>query len=85
MTNQTMTAEKFLEGVDAELDRVVDKHEVLRVIRGEGRDVVVLSAEDWRGIEETIYLNSIPGMVESLHEASREPLEEGTRLEDIEW
>ena len=85
MTSQTVTAEKFLEDVDDGFDRVVEKHEVLRVVRGEGRDVVVLSAEDWESIEETMYLSSIPGYVDSLKEAFAEPIEEATPLEELEW
>jgi PHD/YefM family antitoxin component YafN of YafNO toxin-antitoxin module len=45
----------------------------------------VLSAEDWSAIEETLYLNQIPGLTDSLQEAAKEPLEMGTRLEDLEW
>ena len=85
MTSLEVTAEKFLEGVDDELDRVVEKHGVLRVVRGEGRDVVVLSAEDWDSIAETMYLSSIPGYVDSLKKALAEPVEEGIPLEELEW
>jgi len=50
-----------------------------------GEDFVVLDAEDWRAIEETLYLHQVPGLVESIHRAAAEPLEEGTRLEDLDW
>jgi PHD/YefM family antitoxin component YafN of YafNO toxin-antitoxin module len=45
----------------------------------------VLGAEDWRAIEETIYLNQIPGLVDSIHKAANEPLEKGTLLEKLRW
>lgn len=41
--------------------------------------------QDADGVAETRYLNSIPGLVRSILEAAREPLEEGTLLEDLEW
>ena len=33
--------------------------------------------EQWRGIQETLYLQSIPNLVESINEAALEPLEDG--------
>ncbi|HWN41991.1 MAG TPA: hypothetical protein VNW71_07190 [Thermoanaerobaculia bacterium] len=44
-----------------------------------------VGADDWRAIEETLALNKVPGLVESLLEAAREPIQEGTRLEDLDW
>lgn len=80
-----VTAEKFGQDVEGEVDRIIDEHSVLHVHRPEGRDFVVLSAEDWRSIEETLHLNQVPGLVESIHEAAQEPLEVGVRLEDLDW
>lgn len=80
-----VTANHFRQHLKREVDRVVADHEVLHVTRKRGGDFVVVSAEDWRAIEETLYLNRVPGLVGSLLEAAREPLEEGTRLEDLTW
>lgn len=84
MTIHEVTSSQFSENFEREVDRVVANHEVLRVRRDSG-DFVVLSADDWRDVEETLYLNKIPGLAESLHEAAREPLEEGTRVGDLAW
>lgn len=35
--------------------------------------------------EETLFLNSIPNMVASIHEAANESLEQGTHLQDLDW
>lgn len=35
-------------------------------IHGRGGDVVVLAAEDWEAIEETLYVASIPGAVKRI-------------------
>ena len=85
MADQVLTTEEFLEDVDGAVDRVIDGHEVLHVHRRGGRDFVVLSAEDWGSIEETLYLNSIPGMAKSIKDAMNEPLEDGVPLEEVEW
>lgn len=48
-------------------------------------NAVLISAEDWEDIEETLYLMSIPGMAQSIREASQEPLSDGAAMEDIDW
>jgi len=39
----------------------------------------------WKAIEETLYLNQFAGLVESIHDAASESLDEGTRLEELDW
>ena len=80
-----ISANEFRANLKRMVDRVIEDHRVLRVKRRRGGDFVVLSADDWSGIEETIYLSGIPGLVESVREAADEPVEEGTKLEDLEW
>ncbi len=80
-----VSANHFRQNLKSEVDRVVQDHDVLRVKRRNGKDFVVVSADDWRAIEETIYLNRIPGLVESIHQAAQEPLEDGTPLAELDW
>lgn len=80
-----VTANYFREHLKATVDDVLDNHDVLRVTRRNGGDFVVVSADDWQAITETLYLNQFPGLVESIHEAAREPLRKGTRVEDLDW
>lgn len=44
----------------------------INIVNSKGDDAVLISGSDWRDIEETIYLNSIPGYVESVEEALKE-------------
>ena len=37
-------------------------------------NAVLISEDDWNAIQETLYLNSIPGMTESIIAAGNEPL-----------
>ena len=39
-------------------------------------NAVLILEDDWNAIQETLYLNSIPGMAESIVEAGKEPLED---------
>jgi prevent-host-death family protein len=45
-------------------------------ITGEQEQAVLISEEDWRSIQETLYLLSIPGMRESIREGMNTPLSE---------
>ena len=49
------------------IDEVGQSHEPLQ-ITGKRGNAVLLSEEDWRAIEETLHLVSIPGMRESILE-----------------
>ena len=79
------TANVFRQHLKAEVDNCVANHEILRVKRRNGENFIVLGETDWKAIEETLYLNQFPGLVQSIHEAAQEPLEEGTPLEELEW
>jgi antitoxin YefM len=45
-------------------------------IRGRAKSAVLVSESDWRSIQETLYLLSVPGMRESIIEGMRTPLDE---------
>ena len=56
------------------------------IVNDDGKNAVLVSEEDWNSIQETMYLYSIPGMVESILEASKEPLSEYTPFDpNEEW
>jgi prevent-host-death family protein len=52
-------------------------------ITGKRNNAVLISADDWAAIQETLYLLSIPGMRESIREGMAEPLEEGNT--ELDW
>lgn len=45
-------------------------------VTGKSGNVVMLSEEDYRAMQETLYLTSIPGMREKIIDGLRTPLEE---------
>ena len=72
----------------ANLDALVDN--VARTkkpveIRSKNNACVLLSAEEWRGMQETNYLKSIPGLWESIQEAANAPDSEFIKEEDFVW
>ena len=48
-------------------------------------NAVLISESDWNAIQETIYLNSVPGMVESIRKGMETPIEDCVPEEDVEW
>lgn len=53
------------------------------VITGEGGNAILLSEDDWNAIAETLYLNAIPGMADSIREAMQASDSEFS--EKVEW
>jgi len=82
---QETTANLFRQNLKSEVDRCIDNHDVLRVTRRNGGSFIVLGESDWRAVEETLHLNQVPGLVDSIHAAAAEPLEQGTVLKDLDW
>lgn len=82
---QETTANLFRQNLKSEVDRCIDNHDILRVTRRTGENFVVLGESDWRSIEETLHLNKVPGLVESIHAAAAEPLSEGISTKDLDW
>ena len=64
------------------LDQVTETHTPI-LITGKRANAVLVSEEDWRSIEETLYLLSIPGMRESIVEGMETPVEEC--FDEVEW
>jgi len=53
------------------------------IITGKRNNAVLLSEDDWRAVEETLYLLSVPGMRESIIAGMKTPLEECD--EALDW
>lgn len=52
-------------------------------ITGRRASAVLVSEEDWRALEETVHLMSIPGMTDSIREGMKTPIEEC--VEELDW
>lgn len=64
------------------IDQTTISHEPI-IITGKRGNAVLISEEDWRSIQETMHLLSIPGMRESIREGLATPVE--NCKEDIDW
>jgi len=64
------------------LDEVAQSHEPIQ-ITGKRSNGVLLSEDDWRAIQETLYLSAIPGMKASLIKGLKTPVTKCSR--ELEW
>ena len=64
------------------LDDVAASHEPIE-ITGRRNNAVLVSEDDWRAVQETLHLLSMPGMRESILEGLATPVED---LDDkLDW
>lgn len=63
----TLTASEARASLYRLIDETAASHQPV-VITGKRHNAVLLSADDWASVQETIYLLSIPGMRESIRE-----------------
>ena len=57
------------------VNEVKETHEPVQIV-GRKNSAILLAEEDWRAIQETLYLVSIPGMRESIKAGLNTPIEE---------
>ena len=64
------------------LDKIAVSHEPIQ-ITGKRNNAVLISEEDWRAINETLYLLSIPKMRESIRKGLKASLKECSQ--ELDW
>jgi antitoxin YefM len=57
------------------VDEIKETHQPVQIV-GKRNSAVLVAEEDWRAIQETLYLLSIPGMRESIREGLATPIED---------
>ena len=70
-----LTTNEASRRLDEVLDGLAESHEVVQ-ISGQRHSGVLVSEDDWRAIQETLYLTGIPGMKESIIEGLQTPIEQ---------
>ncbi len=79
---KVMTVSQARTNIYKIMDETAQTHQPI-MITGKRNNVIMLSEEDWNAIEETLFLNAIPGMASSIKEAMNAPNSEFS--EDVEW
>ena len=78
----TLTASEARANLYRLIDQAAESHQPIH-IAGKRTSAVLVSAEDWQSIQETLYLLSVPGMRESNKEGMAEPL--GESVKELDW
>lgn len=78
----SMTATEARKQLYSLLDDVADSHEPIQ-IAGKRHSAVLVGEDDWRAIQETLYLASVPGMRDSIIKGLKTPVEKCKR--DLDW
>ena len=74
----------------AKLNQIVsevnESSQPITITNNRGKNAVLIGEEDWKVIQETLYLNSIPGMSQSILASKEEDLSECTSYDpNEEW
>ena len=80
----TITPTNLRANIFETLNNTAKYNQVITIVNKAG-NVVMMSEDDYRGLMETLYLYSKPGLVESILKAAKEPIEEGVPADEVEW
>ncbi len=71
---RTMRVSEARDALYKLVDDAVQTHEPI-MITGKRGNAVMIGEDEWRAVEETLYLLSVPGMRESIVQGMKTPLE----------
>ncbi len=77
------TYSNFRQNLKAFMDKVFDTKSPLFVTRSNGEDIVVLSKEDYDGMQETLHLLSSPKNAQRLKESMEEFEKGGGQIKEL--
>ena len=69
----TLTATEARKNIYSLVDEVNESHEAIQ-IQGKRGSAVLISEDDWRSLQETLYLSSVTGMKKSILKGMKTPV-----------
>ena len=79
---QTLSASEARANLYRLIDETAESHEPI-IISGKRSNAVLLAADDWSAIQETLFLLAVPGMRESIKAGRAEPLAKSAKA--LKW
>lgn len=67
------------------IDRVNQDQQATLITVNEQKQAVLVSLEEWNGLQETLYLSSIPGVKDDLIIGKNTSWEDCVLLDKVEW
>lgn len=81
---KTMTVTEARAQLFRLIDEVAMDHEPM-LLTGKRNKAILISEADWRAIEETLALLSVPGLKKDLLDGARTPVENCVAEPDLDW
>ena len=81
----SISATRARENIYQLLSDVNTNCEPITITNTKGKNAVLISESDWKAIEETLYLMSVPGMAESIIQGGSTPVEDCLTEDEVEW
>ena len=69
----TLTSTQARKNIYSLVDEVNESHEAIQ-IQGKRGSAVLIAEEDWRALQETLYLSSVTGMKKSILKGMKTPV-----------
>lgn len=82
---QHVTLNSAIKDFNHLMDNVTRYGEQVTIVSDTHGAAILVGMDEWRGMQETLYLHSIPGMVESIVEAASQPNEDCVRLDEVDF
>jgi prevent-host-death family protein len=78
----TLTASEARANLYRLMDQAAESHQPI-AISGKRNNAVLVSADDWEAIQETLYLLSVPGMRETIKEGIVQRVDDCAK--ELDW
>lgn len=80
----SITATNFRKNIFGLLEQTIKYNEPVNINTKSG-NAVLISEDEYRSLQETLYLMSIPGMEEKIVEGLNTPIEECIKEDEVNW
>ena len=67
------------------IEEVNETSEPVLITNKRGSSAVLLSESDWRSIEETLYINSIPNLASAIKSEINDNIDDCCTAEELDW
>ncbi|MBP0031359.1 type II toxin-antitoxin system Phd/YefM family antitoxin [Roseofilum reptotaenium CS-1145] len=72
---ETISQNQYANLINELVDRAIENDRPI-LLQGSAGNAIVISETEWNAIQETLYLQSIPGMSQSIKEGGQTPVED---------
>lgn len=82
MTNTNIT--NLRKNLFEYINQAIEYNDIVNVNTKNG-NAIIMSEEEYNGLMETLHLSAIPGMVKSIQDGLKEPVDEMVDADEVDW